>query len=92
MVDATRDIMSYLQAQTCGKCLFCREGCLQMLTILEDISDNRGKPQDLNLLAELGKEMRTACLCAFGRTAPNPVLSSIRLFREEYEERLTGSP
>ncbi len=92
VVDMTRNIMSYLQTQSCGKCLFCREGCLQMLTILEDISDNRGKPQDLDLLAELGEEMRTACLCAFGRTAPNPVLSSIRLFREEYDERLKGFP
>jgi NADH-quinone oxidoreductase subunit F len=92
MVDTTKDAMSYLQSQSCGKCLFCREGCLQMLTILEDISDNRGKPQDLDLLAELGEEMRTACLCIFGRTAPNPVLSSIRLFREEYDERIKGFP
>jgi NADH-quinone oxidoreductase subunit F len=87
IVDTTKSIMAYIQAQSCGKCVFCREGCLQMLTILEDISENKGQPQDLNLLVELGEEMRTACLCAFGRTAPNPVLSSIKLFRVEYEER-----
>jgi NADH-quinone oxidoreductase subunit F len=86
IADLTKEIMTYIQTQSCGKCLFCREGCLQMLTILEDISENRRRPQDLDLLVELGEEMRTACLCEFGRSAPNPVLSGIRLFREEYEK------
>jgi NADH-quinone oxidoreductase subunit F len=90
IVDATKNVMAYIQSQSCGKCVFCREGCLQMLTILEDISENKGKPQDLDLLVELGEEMRASCLCAFGRTAPNPVLSSIKLFRNEYE-RVPGS-
>jgi NADH-quinone oxidoreductase subunit F len=85
ILDLTKDVMAYIQMQSCGKCVFCREGCLQMLTILEDISETKGKSQDLNLLVELGEEMRTACLCEFGRSAPNPVLSSIRLFRAEYE-------
>lgn len=85
IVNATKEIMSYIQSQSCGKCVFCREGCLQMVTILEDILENKRKPQDLDLLVELGEEMRTSCLCAFGRTAPIPVLSSIRLFRSEYE-------
>jgi NADH-quinone oxidoreductase subunit F len=84
IVDRAKQVMAYIQTQSCGKCVFCREGCLQMLTILEDISENRRHPQDLDLLAELGEEMRTACLCEFGRSAPNPVLSSIRLFREEF--------
>jgi NADH-quinone oxidoreductase subunit F len=86
IVDVTKEIMGYIQTQSCGKCVFCREGCLQMLTILEDISENRRRPQDLDLLTELGEEMETACLCEFGRSAPNPVLSSIRLFRDEYEK------
>jgi NADH-quinone oxidoreductase subunit F len=92
VVDIVRDIAACIHAQSCGKCLFCREGSLQTLNILEDISDNRGKPQDLDLLTELGKDMKTACLCAFGRNAPDPVLSSIELFREEYEERIQASP
>jgi NADH-quinone oxidoreductase subunit F len=88
IVDVTKRIMTFIQSQSCGKCVFCREGCLQMMTILEDISENKGKPQDLDLLQELGEEMRTGCLCAFGRSAPDPVLSSIQLFRSEYEKRL----
>jgi NADH:ubiquinone oxidoreductase subunit F (NADH-binding) len=86
MVDLTKQVMAYIQTQSCGKCVFCREGCLQLLTILEDISENRRRPQDLDLLAELGEEMRISCLCEFGRSAPNPVLSSLRLFRGEYEK------
>jgi NADH:ubiquinone oxidoreductase subunit F (NADH-binding) len=84
MADRTKDAMAYIQAQSCGKCVFCREGCLQMLTIMEDISENRRRPRDLDLLVELGEEMRILCLCEFGRSAPNPVLSGLRLFREEY--------
>jgi NADH-quinone oxidoreductase subunit F len=86
IVHATRELLASIQAQSCGKCVFCREGCLQMLTILEDISENRRRPQDLDLLVELGETMRTSCLCEFGRSAPDPVLSSIRLFRAEYEK------
>ena len=86
MVHATKEIMAAIQSQSCGKCVFCREGCLQLLTILEDILENKRRPQDLDLLAELGDQMQTACLCAFGRMAPNPVLSAIELFRDEYED------
>jgi NADH-quinone oxidoreductase subunit F len=84
-VEITTDIMSYLQAQSCGKCLFCREGTYQMSDILKDISEHKGKPEDLDLLIELGEEMKIGCLCVLGRTAPNPVLSSIELFRADYE-------
>ena len=90
IVDRTRDIMACIQAQSCGKCVFCREGCLQMLTILEDISV-KGTLHDLELLTELGENMKSACLCSFGRTAPDPVLSGMKLFRHEYEERVAGS-
>ncbi len=91
IVDVARDVMSYIQAQSCGRCLFCREGSLQMLAILEDIAANQGKPQDLELLGELGKNMKEACLCAFGRAAPNPVLSSIEHFHGEYAEKIEKS-
>jgi NADH:ubiquinone oxidoreductase subunit F (NADH-binding) len=84
--DATKEIMAAIQSQSCGKCVFCREGCLQLLTILEDILENKRQPQDLDLLVELSEEMKTACLCDFGRTAPNPVLSGLKLFRGEYEK------
>ena len=92
MVNAAKNVMSYVQARSCGKCLFCREGSLQMLTILEDIADDRASFGDLELLTDLGKNMKEACLCAFGRAVPDPVLSSIRLFRSEYEERIKSSP
>jgi NADH-quinone oxidoreductase subunit F len=77
IVDTLREILVYLQAQSCGKCVFCREGCLQILNILEDISDRRSRPQDLDLLVMLCEEMKTGCLCDFGRTVPDPVLSSL---------------
>ncbi len=85
VVERTKEILSYIQAESCGKCVFCREGSLQMADILQDIYEYQGKPQDLDLLIELGKEMKIGCICELGRTAPNPVLSSIKLFRDEYE-------
>lgn len=85
ILNTAKDIMKDIQAQSCGKCVFCREGCLQMLTILEAISENKRRPQDLDLLIELGEEMRAESLCAFGRSASNPILSSLKLFRDEYE-------
>jgi NADH-quinone oxidoreductase subunit F len=84
IVAVAKEIMTFLQAQSCGKCVFCREGCLQMLTILEDISENRVRPHDVDLLVELGEEMLAGCLCGFGRAVPGPVLSSIKLFRKEF--------
>jgi NADH-quinone oxidoreductase subunit F len=92
MVNAAKEIVSYIQAQSCGRCSFCREGSLQMLTVLEDIAEHKGRPQDLELLTDLGTAMKTACLCAFGRAAPDPVLSSIKLFRSEYDEFIKRSP
>jgi len=91
MVDATKEVMSYVQGQSCGRCIFCREGSLQMLAILEDIAAGQGKQKDLELMAELGKNMKEACLCAFGRAAPDPVLSSIEHFRDEYAEKIKKS-
>ncbi len=88
VLDAVKVIFEHIQAHSCGKCVFCREGSLQILTVLEDILGNRGKPQDLDLLAELGERMKTGCLCEFGRLAASPLLSSMEIFRREYEERI----
>ncbi len=87
-VEMARDVMSYLQAQSCGKCVFCREGTYQMLDILNDIAENRGKPEDLDMLLELAEGMKTGSICGLGRTAPLPVLSSIELFRGDYEAHI----
>jgi NADH-quinone oxidoreductase subunit F len=82
-----KEIMASLQAQSCGKCVFCREGCLQILTVLEDISENKAQPQDLDLLVAICRDMRTGCLCAFGRAIPDPVLTSLPYVRAGLEKR-----
>ena len=84
-VEMVKDKMAYLHAQSCGKCVFCREGTYQMSDILSDITENKGKPEDLDLLTELGEAMKTGSICGLGRNAANPVMSSIELFRDEYE-------
>ncbi|HEY78205.1 MAG TPA: NADH-quinone oxidoreductase subunit F [Dehalococcoidia bacterium] len=83
-VEMTRDVISYLQTQSCGKCVFCREGSYQMSDILQDIADGKGEPKDLDMLTELGEAMKIGCICSLGRTLPNPVLSSMRLFDSDY--------
>ena len=87
-VEMTRDITSYIQTQSCGKCIFCREGSYQLTDILQDIAENRGKPQDLELLLELGEAMKIGCICSIGQTAANPVISSIKLFRSDYDTHI----
>lgn len=87
-VEMTRDVTSYIHTQSCGKCVFCREGSLQISDILQDIAEYKGKPQDLDLLLELGEVMKTSCICRIGETAPNPVLSSIKLFRSDYDTHI----
>ncbi len=87
-VELARDAISYIQTQSCGKCVFCREGSLQMSQILADIADNRGSPRDLDLLTELGEGMKTGSICGLGQTAPAPVLSSIKLFRSDYDAHI----
>ena len=87
-VEMAEEIISYLQTQSCGKCVFCREGTYQMSDILNDISENKGKPEDLDLLLELSEGMKAGSICALGRTAPDPVVSSIRLFPGDYEAHI----
>jgi NADH:ubiquinone oxidoreductase subunit F (NADH-binding) len=92
ILETARAQMAALHDQSCGRCLLCFEGIRQMHGMLEAIAAGKGKPGDANLLVELGRAMKDGCLCAFGRTAPDFVLGSIELFRNEYEERMKASP
>jgi len=88
MVDMARFFLSFTQLESCGKCIPCRWGTKQMLDILEDIANGRGRPGDIELLRELAESVKDGSLCGLGQTAPNPVLTSIRYFRDEYEEHI----
>ncbi|MFQ6122720.1 MAG: NADH-quinone oxidoreductase subunit NuoF, partial [Dehalococcoidales bacterium] len=88
MVDVARYFLSFTQSESCGKCVPCRAGTKQMLDILENISRGRGRLEDIDLLLELSESIKAGSLCALGGTAPNPVLTTIRYFREEYEEHI----
>ncbi|UCG55537.1 MAG: NADH-quinone oxidoreductase subunit NuoF [Dehalococcoidia bacterium] len=85
MVDMARYFVSFVQAESCGKCVPCRLGTKQMLDILTSICSGEGKHDDINLLLDLGKQVKAGALCGLGQTAPNPVLTTIRYFRDEYE-------
>jgi len=89
MVDIARYFIKFLTEESCGKCVPCREGLDRMLDILSDITEGRGKEDDVALLEEMGGVIKEASLCALGGTAPNPVLSTIRYFRDEYEAHIT---
>ncbi len=89
-VAIARDAIDYIQSQSCGKCTFCREGSFQMADILKDISENKGRPEDIELLLELGEAMATGSICGLGKTASNPVLSSIKLFNEDYTTHINN--
>jgi NADH-quinone oxidoreductase subunit F len=88
MVDMARFFLSFTQLESCGKCIPCRWGTKQMLDILEDITNGRGRLGDIELLQELAESVKDGSLCGLGQTAPNPVLTSIRYFRDEYEEHI----
>ncbi|ACM18590.1 benzoyl-CoA reductase electron transfer protein, putative [Geotalea daltonii FRC-32] len=87
MVDIARYFIDFLKDESCGKCTPCREGIRQMLKVLTNITTGKGKEGDIELLEELA-ESTGAALCALGKSAPNPVLSTIRYFREEYEAHI----
>ncbi|MBL7208546.1 MAG: SLBB domain-containing protein [Dehalococcoidia bacterium] len=84
MVDTARYFVNFLCYESCGKCVPCREGLRQMLNIVNNICLGKGREGDIELLEEISATMKEASLCALGRTAPNPVLSTIRYFRDEY--------
>ncbi|OFY21693.1 MAG: NADH dehydrogenase [Bacteroidetes bacterium GWF2_33_38] len=88
MVDVARYFLDFAQKESCGKCTPCRLGTKQMLTILEDIVSGKGKIEDIDLLESLGKGIIKGSLCGLGQTAPNPVLTTIRYFRNEYEDHI----
>jgi len=88
MVDVAKYFLDFLADESCGKCVPCREGIKRMLEILTDITEGRGKEGDIELLEELAEVIRDVSLCALGATAPNPVLSTLRYFRDEYEAHI----
>jgi NADH:ubiquinone oxidoreductase subunit F (NADH-binding)/(2Fe-2S) ferredoxin/NAD-dependent dihydropyrimidine dehydrogenase PreA subunit len=88
VVDVARYFLNFLADESCGKCIPCREGIQQMLVILNRICEGNGREEDLETLTDLGDMMRDCALCALGQTAPNPVLSTLQYFREEYEEHI----
>jgi NADH-quinone oxidoreductase subunit F len=91
MVDTARYYTEFLAQESCGKCIPCREGLRQMLRILNNITNGEGKKGDIELLEELSEFIQDASLCALGQTAPNPVLSTIKHFRNEYEAHINQS-
>ena len=85
MVALARFFVQFTQQESCGKCVLCREGSKQMLALLDDIIEGRGTPETLELLEKLAKTVQKGSLCGLGKTAPNPVLSTMRRFADEYE-------
>jgi NADH-quinone oxidoreductase subunit F len=88
MVDISRFFLEFVQDESCGKCTPCRVGTRRMLEILDRICEGRGQEGDIERLIDLGSTIKDTALCGLGQTAPNPVLSAIRHFREEFEEHI----
>jgi NADH-quinone oxidoreductase subunit F len=88
MVDVARFFLNFTQEESCGKCTFCRIGTRRMLEILERITGGEGNETDLAVLEELAHEIKQSSLCGLGQTAPNPVLTTLRYFRDEYIEHI----
>ncbi len=84
MVDTARYFLDFTRHESCGKCTFCRLGTAQMLDILEDITIGEGKPEYLPLLEEVAVDIKEGALCGLGKTAPNPILTTLRYFKDEY--------
>ncbi len=88
MVDIARFFLNFTQDESCGKCTFCRVGTKRMLEILERITSGEGREGDIELLIELGEQIIGSSLCGLGQSAPNPVLTTIKYFRDEYEAHI----
>lgn len=88
MVDVARYFVNFAHEESCGECAPCRLGTTQMLAILEDIVDGKGEYEDIELLEQLGKGIMKGSLCGLGQTAPNPVLTTLRYFRNEYIDHI----
>lgn len=90
MVDIARFFLDFTYKESCGKCTFCRIGTKRMLEILERITNGSGKEGDIETLLTLGQQIKESSLCGLGQTAPNPVISTIKYFRDEYEAHITS--
>jgi ferredoxin len=90
MVDTARYFMNFVQNESCGKCVPCRVGTRRMLEILNRITEGEGKEEDIAMLSEMAASIKVSSLCALGQTAPNPVLTTLRYFRNEYEAHIIG--
>ena len=88
MVDVARYFLDFTQLESCGKCTFCRIGTRRMLEVLTRICEGGGVPEDIQTLEELAVQIKDTSLCGLGQTAPNPVLTTLKYFREEYEEHI----
>jgi len=89
MVDVAKYFLNFLRDESCGKCLSCREGTQRMWEIVTDISEGKGKEEDIPLLQELAQTIKDSSLCGLGQTAANPVLSTLRYFKKEYESHIS---
>jgi len=89
MVDVARFFLTFTRMESCGKCVPCRVGLKAMLDILERITEGRGELKDIDTLLDMGATIKKASLCGLGQTAPNPILSTIKYFRQEYEAHIT---
>ncbi len=90
MVDIARYFLSFTQDESCGKCTFCRIGTKRMLDILENLTSGKGKKGDIEELEKLAEWTKKGSLCGLGKTAPNPVYSTLKYFRDEYESHING--
>ena len=88
MVEMARYFLEFTQRESCGKCTFCRLGTKQMLEILTDFTQGKGRMEDIEILEKLAGEVKAGSLCGLGQTAPNPILTTLRYFRNEYEEHI----
>ena len=88
MVEIARYFLEFTQRESCGKCTFCRLGTRQMLAILDDITRGQGKEEDIDTLLMLAEAIRAGSLCSLGKTAPNPVLTTLRYFEDEYRAHI----
>ncbi len=88
MVDMARYFLDFTQKESCGKCNYCRLGTKRMLEILERITNGEGRDGDIELLEELAEKIRDGAMCGLGQTAPNPVLTTLKYFRNEYEDHI----
>jgi NADH-quinone oxidoreductase subunit F len=88
MIDTARYFLEFTREESCGKCTFCRLGTAQMLDVLEDITTGNGKPEDTEFLESLATDIKEGSLCGLGQSAPNPVLTTIQYFRDEYDAHI----